>query len=42
VLDRAFHELGDFECVFEVDRFHLYEHDEADGWRPTRTYSLGD
>lgn len=42
LLDRAFHELGDFECVFEVDRFHLYEHDEAAGWRPTRTYSLGD
>lgn len=39
-LDRAFHELADFECVFDVDRFHLYEHDAGDGWVPTRDYLL--
>jgi 2'-5' RNA ligase len=40
LLDRAFAELADFECRFEVDDFHLYIHDERDGWRPTRDFSL--
>ncbi len=26
-MDRAFHELADFECKFEADRFSLYVHD---------------
>jgi 2'-5' RNA ligase len=39
-LDRAFEELADFECTFEVDDFHLYVHDEQDGWRPTRDFAL--
>jgi 2'-5' RNA ligase len=39
-LDRAFEELADFECTFEVDDFHLYVHDERDGWRPTRDFAL--
>ena len=39
-LDRAFHELADFECVFDVDRFHLYEHDVERGWVPTRDFHL--
>jgi 2'-5' RNA ligase len=39
-LDRAFAELADFECAFEVDDFHLYMHDERDGWRPTRDFAL--
>jgi 2'-5' RNA ligase len=39
-LDRAFQELADFECAFEVDRFWLYEHDEHAGWAPTRDYAL--
>ncbi|MEX0428851.1 2'-5' RNA ligase family protein [Nocardioides sp. DS6] len=39
-LDRAFRELADFECTFTVDEFHLYVHDDADGWRPTRDFSL--
>ncbi len=39
-LDRAFTELADFECAFEVDRFSLYEHDEDAGWVPTRDYPL--
>ncbi|WP_459984560.1 2'-5' RNA ligase family protein [Nocardioides sp. AN3] len=39
-LDRAFTELAEFECTFEVDDFHLYVHDEQDGWRPTRDFAL--
>lgn len=39
-LDRAFEELADFECTFEVDDFHLYVHDEQEGWRPTRDFAL--
>ncbi len=39
-LDRAFEELADFECVFDVDRFHLYEHDAGRGWAPTRDFHL--
>jgi 2'-5' RNA ligase len=40
LLDRAFEELGDFECEFDVDHFHLYVHDEREGWRPTRDFAL--
>ena len=40
-LDRAFEELSDFECVFEVTRFLLYVHEEGTGWRPTREFPLG-
>ncbi|WP_091125052.1 2'-5' RNA ligase family protein [Nocardioides terrae] len=40
LLDQAFDELAGFECRFEVDRFHLYVHDDEDGWRPTRHFSL--
>jgi 2'-5' RNA ligase len=40
-LDRAFAELADFQCVFRADRFHLYLHDEATGWRPQQTFRLG-
>ena len=39
-LDRAERELADFECTFEVAEFHLYEHDAAEGWRPTHTVLL--
>lgn len=39
-LDRAFTELADFECAFEVEQFHLYVHDEGIGWRPYRDYVL--
>ncbi len=39
-LDRAFEELAAFECSFEAEHFHLYVHDEAIGWRPTRTFDL--
>ena len=40
LLDRAFEELSDFECEFDVERFHLYVHDEQRGWRPTRDFPL--
>jgi 2'-5' RNA ligase len=40
-LDRAFAELADFECEFEVADFHLYVHESATGWRPTRDFALG-
>lgn len=39
-LDRAFHELATFEAVFDADEFHLYVHDEASGWKPTRDFPL--
>lgn len=40
LLDRAFDELGDFECSFQVDSFQLYEHDRGTGWQPTREIPL--
>ena len=40
-LDQAFTELSDFECAFEVDEFHLYEHGEDGVWRPVRSFTLG-
>ena len=39
-LDRAFDELADFECEFDVEDFKLYVHDEDLGWRPTRYFTL--
>jgi 2'-5' RNA ligase len=39
-LDRAFEELADFECEFDVAGFHLYVHDAENGWRPTRHFAL--
>jgi 2'-5' RNA ligase len=42
LLDRAFTELADFECEFDVAGFHLYVHDDEDGWRPTRHFPLQD
>ena len=41
LLDRAFGELAGFECEFEVAGFHLYVHDDAVGWQPTREFALG-
>ncbi len=41
-LDRAFDDLASFECRFPVTRFHLYEHDETAGWRPTHDFRLGE
>lgn len=39
-LDRAFDELSQFECKFDVEGFHLYVHDETRGWQPTRAFPL--
>jgi 2'-5' RNA ligase len=39
-LDRAFADLADFECAFDVDDFRLYVHDQERGWTPTRFFSL--
>jgi len=39
-LDRAFADLAGFECAFEVADFHLYVHDEQEGWRTARTFAL--
>lgn len=40
LLDRAFEELADFECEFDVTEFHLYVHDDETGWQPTREFAL--
>jgi 2'-5' RNA ligase len=40
LLDRAFNDLADFECEFDVERFHLYVHDAQVGWQPTRAFPL--
>ena len=40
-LDRAFTELSGFECAFEVEQFHLYEHGDDGVWRPVRSFALG-
>lgn len=40
-LDRAFDELADFECAFEVTEFSLYRHDEVAGWLTNATFPLG-
>ena len=39
-MDRAFDDLAAFDCSFAVASFHLYVHDEAEGWRPTRDFTL--
>lgn len=40
-LDRAYDELGTFECQFSVDEFALYHHDDIAGWVPQHTFALG-
>jgi 2'-5' RNA ligase len=39
-LDRAFADLADFECSFDVGEFHLYEHGADGVWRPVRSFAL--
>lgn len=39
-LDRAFTELADFECTFDVREFYLYAHGEDQVWRPVRAFPL--
>lgn len=40
-LDRAYDELADFECAFQVEGFHLYLHEGAEGWTPRHEFRLG-
>lgn len=40
VMDKAFDELAGFDCTFEAGEFHLYRHDEENGWRPARDFAL--
>lgn len=40
LLDRAFDGLTDFDCAFQVTEFHLYVHEEHQGWKATRGYPL--
>lgn len=40
LLDRAFEELGAFDCAFTVEAFHLYVHHADLGWKATRDYPL--
>ncbi|TYL51945.1 2'-5' RNA ligase family protein [Nocardioides sp. BGMRC 2183] len=39
-LDRAFDDLRDFECSFEVTEFHLYVHEGEAGWQTRSTFAL--
>jgi 2'-5' RNA ligase len=39
-LDKAFDELADFECEFDVTGFWLYRYDDQPGWVPTRAFEL--
>lgn len=39
-LDRAFDELGQFECEFEADHVSLYVDEGVFGWRRTRDFDL--
>ena len=40
LLDRAFEELADFDCRFEVCHVRLYVHVDGDGWTPHRELPL--
>ncbi|WP_435743514.1 2'-5' RNA ligase family protein [Nocardioides sp. SYSU DS0663] len=39
-LDRAFEDLGGFDCEFVVEEFHLYVHHEVQGWQADRAFPL--
>lgn len=39
-LDRAFADLADFECVFDVTEFRLYVHQGPAGWKTARRFQL--
>jgi 2'-5' RNA ligase len=41
LLDRAFEELGSFDCRFTADHFSLYVHEDGSGWTPVRHFSFG-
>jgi 2'-5' RNA ligase len=39
-LDRAFDQLADYSCAFDVAAFHLYVHGDDGVWRPARSFAL--
>lgn len=39
-LDRAFEDLAEFRCSFDVEHVTLYCHEAADGWVPQRHFAL--
>lgn len=39
-LDRAYDDLATFDCAFTATEFHLYLHNENEGWVPSRTFQL--
>jgi 2'-5' RNA ligase len=39
-LDRAFDDLADFDCSFDVTEFHLYVHEGELGWQSSRSFPL--
>jgi 2'-5' RNA ligase len=41
LLDRAFEDLGSFDCRFTVGQVSLYEHRDGRGWAPVRDFVLG-
>ena len=41
LLDRAFEELGSFDCRFTAGHFSLVVHEDGSGWTPVRHFSLG-
>jgi 2'-5' RNA ligase len=40
-LDRAFEELANFDCAFDVETFQLFVHGDDGVWRPLQDYKLG-
>ncbi len=40
-LDRAFSQMADFECTFEVESFHKFELGDDGRWHPGREFRLG-
>jgi 2'-5' RNA ligase len=41
VLDRAYEDLADFDCAFDVETFQLFVHGDDRVWRPLQDYKLG-
>jgi 2'-5' RNA ligase len=41
LLDRAFADLGTFDCRFTAGQVSLYEHRDDLGWTPVRDFRLG-
>ena len=39
-LDRAYEELADYDCAFDVETFQLFVHRDDGVWRPLQDYKL--